>query len=154
MVSRDPRLGSSEPDEPQDEKKEKFVLRHGFSEGVTDEQALRIKESQKDIQIEHAIFEESVQKMSLALSTAGNSKPKGLMIIGDSDSGKSTLLRAFRNKLERDEGRFYDGRKDVCDGSKTPWEHHSVKPAFMFSIPSGATANGILDRALMLNGGL
>ena len=152
MAPPNPRIGSSTPANLQDEQQEKFVLRQGFSEEISDEQALRINESQKDIKIEHALFEESMQKMSLVLSTAGNSKPKGLIIIGDSDSGKSTLLRAFCKKLEDEEERFYSGKKSVYESSETPMEHYSVKPAFMFSIPSGSTVNGILERALKLNG--
>ena len=90
--------------------------------------------------------------MSFVLSTAGNSKPKGLLIIGSSESGKSTLLRAFRTRLEEEEQRFFAGKKDLCEERETPSNYFSIKPAFMFSIPSVGTAKGILEDAMIKNG--
>ena len=41
---------------------------------------------------------------------------------------------------------------DFTEYEEQPLEQHAIKPAFLFSIPSRATVNGVLERALSANG--
>ena len=124
-----------------------------FFTNISPSQEFKIKESKKGIRtIVHQAFQEVLDKMRLSVETANRPKPEGLLIIGDSDSGKSTLLRYFRGLLEKELIMHYKQGVNFPEGEEQPLEQNAVKPAFLFSIPSRATVIGVLERALSDNG--
>lgn len=100
----------------------------------------------------HAAFQQILDEMRLAVETADSSKPSGLLIMGDSDSGKSTILSHFRKILAEEARQQYPQTTTLDDDDEEPLDEIAVKPAFLFSIPSGLTINGLLERALSENG--
>ncbi len=124
-----------------------------FFSNISSTEESRIKKSKKKPgTIVHQVFQAILDKMRLSVETAGSSKPEGLLVVGDSDSGKSTLLRYFSILLEKEERMHYKQGVDFTELEEQPLEHHAIKPAFLFSVPSRATVNGVLERALSSNG--
>ena len=123
-----------------------------FSSLPVDEVALLKSCRKRPSAIIHAAFQRILDEMRLVVETADSSKPSGLLIMGDSDNGKSTLLNYFCKRLAKEASQQYSQTEGFEDGYEKPLDEIAVKPAFLFSIPAGVTANGLLSRALSENG--
>ena len=118
-----------------------------FSNLPVDEVALLKSCRKRPSAIIHAAFQNILDEMRLVVETANSSKPSGLLIMGDSDSGKSTLLNYFCKRLAKEASQQYPQTE-----YEKSLDEIAIKPAFLFSIPAGVTANGLLSRALSENG--